>query len=77
MMFITPTPPTSSEIAAIPPSMIVRVSSTDVAASSTDASLAIEKSTFDGVGDAVEIGDERLRLLDRRPTRVSAEVALT
>ena len=31
MMFITPMPPTSSEMAAMPPSRMVRVLSTEVA----------------------------------------------
>ncbi|MNC88523.1 hypothetical protein D3C83_43420 [compost metagenome] len=45
MMFITPMPPTSSEIAAIEPSRMVSVFWVSVAVSSSDAMLRIWKST--------------------------------
>ena len=44
MMFITPMPPTSSAMMAMPPSITVSVSSTDVAVLKTDCAVAIEKS---------------------------------
>ena len=44
MMFITPMPPTSSEMPAIPPSSTVSVLSTDVAVVSSDCSLVMVKS---------------------------------
>ena len=44
MMFMTPMPPTSNEITAIPPSRIVRVLVVEVAVSSSDCSLEIVKS---------------------------------
>ena len=44
MMFITPMPPTSSEITAMPPSITVIVWSTEVAAVRIDSWVAIEKS---------------------------------
>ena len=46
MMFITPMPPTSSEIAAIEPSSTVSVFCVSVAVSSSDAMLRIWKSTL-------------------------------
>ncbi len=49
MMFITPIPPTSSEMIAIPASMTVRVSSTELAAERIDCCVAIEKSAFAAV----------------------------
>ena len=49
MMFITPMPPTSSEMTAMPPSMIVRVSSTEFAALRIDCCVAIEKSALAAV----------------------------
>ncbi len=49
MMFITPMPPTSSEIAAIPPSSTVSVRSTEVAAARMDCWLAMVKSAAAGV----------------------------
>ena len=48
MMFITPIPPTSNEMIAIPPSITVSVSSTEVAACRIDSSVAIEKSASSG-----------------------------
>ena len=44
MMFITPMPPTSSAMNAMPPSITVSVSSTELAVLSTDSAVAIEKS---------------------------------
>ena len=44
MMFITPMPPTSSEMTAMPASITVSVSSTEVAALRSDCWVAIEKS---------------------------------
>ena len=46
MMFMTPMPPTSSEITAMPASISVIVWSTDVAADSSDSCVAIEKSAL-------------------------------
>jgi hypothetical protein len=45
-MFMTPMPPTSNEIAAIPPSRIVSVRSVDVAVLSSDCWLEIVKSAW-------------------------------
>ena len=44
MMFMTPMPPTSREMAAIPPSRTVRVRSTEVAVVTSDCSEAMVKS---------------------------------
>ena len=44
MMFITPMPPTSSEMIAMPASITVMVLSTEVAAERIDSCVAIEKS---------------------------------
>ena len=44
MMFMTPMPPTSSEIPAIPPRRTVRVRSTEVAVVTRDCSEAMVKS---------------------------------
>ena len=44
MMFMTPMPPTMSEMAAIPPSRMVSVWSTDVLAAMSDACEVIVKS---------------------------------
>ena len=49
MMFMTPMPPTSSEIPAIPPSRMVSVRSTEVEVETSDASEAMVKSASDGV----------------------------
>ena len=49
MMFITPMPPTSSEMMAMPASISVMVLSTEVAADRIDCSVAIEKSALAGV----------------------------
>ncbi len=49
MMFITPMPPTSSEMIAMPASITVSVSSTEVAADRIDCCVAIEKSAFAAV----------------------------
>ena len=46
MMFMTPMPPTRSEIAAIEPSRIVSVFCVSVAVSSSEAILRIWKSTL-------------------------------
>ncbi len=46
MMFITPIPPTSREMTAIPPSITVSVRSTELAADSSDSWVAIEKSAL-------------------------------
>ena len=44
MMFITPMPPTSNEMPAMPPSRMVRVWSTEVAVDTSDACEAMVKS---------------------------------
>ena len=49
MMFMTPMPPTSSEMAAMPPSRMVRVRSTEVEVDTSDASEAMVKSASAGV----------------------------
>ena len=49
MMFITPMPPTSSEMIAMPPSITVSVSSTELAAVRIDCWVAIEKSALAAV----------------------------
>ena len=46
MMFMTPIPPTSREITAMPASITVIVLSTDVAALRIDCCVAIEKSAL-------------------------------
>ena len=46
MMFMTPIPPTSSEMTAIPASMTVRVLSTALDAARIDCWVAIEKSAL-------------------------------
>ncbi len=48
MMFMTPIPPTMSEIAAIPPRRIVSVWSTEVFAEIKEASEVIVKSALVG-----------------------------
>ncbi len=53
MMFMTPMPPTSSEIPAIPPSSTVRVRSVAVAASTIDSWLVTLKSVVVAGADAV------------------------
>ena len=45
-MFITPMPPTSSEMMAMPASITVSVEFTDVAAARIDCCVAIEKSAL-------------------------------
>ena len=55
MMFMTPMPPTMSEMAAMPPSRMVSVWSTDVLAAISDCSEVMVKSASVGVGDAVEL----------------------
>ena len=49
MMFMTPIPPTSSEIAAMPASRMVSVLSTDDAADTSDCWLVTVKSAFAAV----------------------------
>jgi len=49
MMFMTPMPPTSREITAMPASITFIVSSTVVAADRIDCCVAIEKSALAGV----------------------------
>ena len=49
MMFMTPMPPTSSEMPAMPPRRIVNVRSTEVAVERTDCSDVIVKSASDAV----------------------------
>ena len=49
MMFMTPMPPTSSEMTAMPASISVIVWSTEVAADSIDSCVAIEKSALEDV----------------------------
>ena len=49
MMFITPMPPTSSEMPATPPSRMVRVLSTEVAVDTSEAWEAMVKSASDAV----------------------------
>ena len=46
MMFITPIPPTSNAMTAIPASITVSVSSTEFAAARIDCWVAIEKSAL-------------------------------
>ncbi len=63
MMFMTPIPPTSSEMPATPPSRIVSVWSTEVAAAISDCSEVMVKSASVGVGDAVQLQKQVVRLL--------------
>ena len=49
MMFMTPIPPTSSEMPAMPPSRTVSVLSTEVAVDSSDCWLVMVKSALVGV----------------------------
>ena len=63
MMFMTPMPPTSSEMPATPPSRIVSVRSTDVAVEISDCSEVIVKSAFGRGRDPVELQEKVVRLL--------------
>ncbi len=68
MMFITPMPPTSSEIAAIEPSRMVSVFCVSVAVSRIDAMLRIWKS----IAPVARLQQRRhggLRLVDARRRR--------
>jgi hypothetical protein len=49
MMFITPIPPTSKEMPAMPPSRMVSVRSTEVAVDTSDCGEAMVKSASAGV----------------------------
>ena len=63
MMFMTPMPPTSSEIPAMPPSRTVSVWSTEVAVEISDCSEAMVKSASAAVGDAVQLQEQLVGLL--------------
>ena len=63
MMFMTPMPPTMSEMAAIPPSRMVSVWSTDVLAAMSEACEVMVKSASAAVGDAVQLQQEVVGLL--------------
>ena len=58
MMFMTPMPPTSSEIAATAPSSTVKVSWSAVTAARIELGLKIEKSGLRG-GDVVAAVEDR------------------
>ena len=68
MMFITPIPPTSREIAAIPASSTVSVLLTEVAVDSSDCWLVMVKSAS-AARDAVQVEQQRVRLLVGRGQR--------
>ncbi len=68
MMFITPMPPTSSEIAAIEPSSTVSVFCVSVAVSRSEAMLRIWKSTVRWRASSSCV-DRVLRLVDARARR--------
>ena len=76
MMFMTPTPPTSSEIAAMPVSSTVSVLLVEFAVSTSDSWVAMLKSAS-SVGDAVPGEQQALDLLVRRAAACSAEAAST
>ena len=59
MMFITPIPPTSSEIAATAPSSVVKTLGALVEASRTEPWLMTWKPGFGGVGDVVALLEDR------------------
>ncbi len=65
MMFITPMPPTSNAMIAMPASITVIVLSTDDAALSSDCWVAIEKSASSGRRDPVQIQQRGVCLLVR------------
>ena len=70
MMFMTPMPPTSSEIAAMPPSRTVSVLSVDVAVASSDCWLVMVKSAVAAVVIPCSASRVAFGLLVRRGQRV-------
>ena len=72
MMFMTPMPPTNSEMPATPPSRMVSVRSTEVAVERSSASETMLKSASVAVGDAVEGQQLVVGLLVRRREIVGA-----
>ena len=73
MMFITPIPPTSSEIAATAPSSVVKTSVQASDASRTAPWLMTWKPGLVGVGDVLALGQDRGHLGLRGVERVAAD----
>ena len=73
MMFITPMPPTSREITAMPPSITVMVSSTELAAREDGLLRGDREVGVVGRGDPVQVHQQRVGLLvggrQRGPSR--------